>query len=84
MPKSTIPFFFVILFAVLAFGCATTFLIINFVNKEVDKLLYFYILMLPTFAFTLTATGISFYRYFVELKNIEKKTAIPLLEKEVR
>ena len=82
-PYSTIPFFFVILFAILAVSCATAFLIINIVNKEIDKLLYFYLLMLPTFFFTVTATGISFYRYFIELKNIQRVAAIPLLKKEV-
>lgn len=82
-PYSAVPFFFVILLAVLAVSCATAFLIINIVNKEVDKLLYFYMLMLPTFFFTISATGLSFYRYFIELKNIQRVTAIPLLKKEV-
>lgn len=82
-PYSVVPFFFTILLAALAVSCATAFLIINIVNKNVDKLLYFYLLMLPTFFFTVAATGLSFYRYFVELKNIQRVVAIPLLKKEV-
>ena len=83
MPHSTLPFFCVIFFVVIAIALATTYLILNIVNKELDKLFYFYTLMLPTSISTLIATGISFYRYFVELKNIEKMAAIPLLKKEV-
>ena len=83
-PYSTVPFFFVILLAALAVSCATTFLILNIVFKDLDKLLYFYLLMLPTFLFTISATGLSFYRYFIELKNIQRVAAIPLLEKEVK
>lgn len=82
-PYGTIPFFFVILCAVVAFILATIFLVMTFTSKEDDKLLYFFSFMLPTFFFVLLATGISFYRYFVELKNIERVVAIPLLEKEV-
>ena len=83
MPHSTIPFFMVILFVILAISLATTYLILNIVNKDLDKLFYFYTLMLPTSICTIIATAISFYRYFVELKNIEKMAAIPLLKKEV-
>ena len=83
MPHSTLPFFCVIFFVVIAIALATTYLILNIVNKELDKLFYFYTLMLPTSISTLIATAISFYRYFVELKNIEKMAAIPLLKKEV-
>ena len=83
MPSSVIPFFFVILLAIIAVAFATTFLILNIVNKDLDKLLYFFLLMIPTFLATLGATGVSIYRYFSELKNIEKIAAIPLLEKEV-
>ncbi len=82
-PKTVIPFFFVILFIVLAVALATTFLVISIVNKDADRLFYFCVLMLPTFLCTLLATGISFQRYLAELKNIERIAAIPLLEKEV-
>ena len=83
-PRSTVPFFFVILCAIIAVGFATAFLVINIVNKDIDKLYYFYLLMLPTFFFTLLATGLSFYRYINELKNVEKVAATRLLEKEVQ
>lgn len=83
MPHSTLPFFCVIFFVVIAIALATTYLILNIVNKDLDKLFYFYSLMLPTSISTLIATAISFYRYFVELRNIEKMAAIPLLKKEI-
>ena len=83
MPHSTIPFFCVVFFVIAAVALATTYLILNIVNKDIDKLFYFYTLMLPTSLSTLIATAISFYRYFTELKNIEKLAAIPLLKKEV-
>lgn len=83
MPLSTIPFFMVVFFVIVAVTLATTFLILNLVDKELDKLFYFYTLMLPTSISTLVATGISYYRYFVELKNIERVSAIPLLKKEI-
>ena len=83
MPRSTLPFSLVVLFIIIAVSLATTYLILNIVNEELDKLFYFYTLMLPTSISTLIATAISFYRYFVELKNIEKMAAIPLLRKEV-
>ncbi|MCR4880083.1 MAG: hypothetical protein K5906_03915 [Bacilli bacterium] len=82
-PKQAIPFFFVILLIVIAVALATTYLIITITNPDADRLFYFYVLMLPTFFFTLLATGVSFYRYIAELKNIERIAAIPLLEKEI-
>ena len=82
-PHSTVPFFFVVFFVVIAISLATAYLIVNLVNKDIDKMFYFYTLMLPTSIATLIATGISFYRYFNELKNMEKVVAIPLLKKEV-
>ena len=82
-PYGTIPFIFVIFSAAIAIILATLFLIFNFKGEEGDKLTYFFMFMLPAFFFILLATGISFYRYFIELKNMERVVATPLLEKEV-
>ena len=82
-PFSTIPFFFVILFVAIAVALATAYLIINFTMKDANKDVYFFSLMLPTSLFTLLAAGVSFYRYFVELKNVERLASVLLLEKEV-
>ena len=82
-PHSIIPFFFVILFVAIAIACATAYLIINFISKEIDKVPYFFMFMLPTSISTLIATAICFIRYFTELKNIQKIASIPLLKKEV-
>ena len=83
MPYSTIPFFFVILFAIFAIALATAFLIITITNKDADKLFYFFTLMLPTFLCTLIATGLSMCRYFLELKNIQRMADVTLLKKEL-
>lgn len=83
MPRSTIPFFVVIILVIIVIALATAYLIINFTTKGEVKLVYFFSLMMPTSLLTLLATGISFYRYFVELKNVERRAAVLLLEKEV-
>ena len=82
-PYGTIPFVFVIFSAAIAIILATVFLIFNFKGDDGNKLTYFFMFMLPAFFFILLATGISFYRYFTEMKNMERVVAIPLLEKEV-
>lgn len=83
LPMSTPPFILVVISIIFAIGLATTFLLINILNKDIDKLLYFFILMLPAFIFMLLATFISFRRYFATLKNIERYAYIPHLEKKI-
>ena len=83
LPMSTPPFSLVILFIVLALALATSFLVLNIINKEIDKMMYFFILMLPAFIFMLLATFISFRRYFATLKNIERFAYIPTIEKKM-
>ena len=84
MPKSHIPFFFVILVIALAFILATTFLILILVNKDSsDRLVLFFSLMLPAFLCLLTATGLTFLRYYVTLRNLRCLASKALIVKEI-
>lgn len=83
LPLSTPPFFLVILFVVLAIIFATAFLILNIANLDINQMLFFFVLMIPAFIFMLSATFISFRRYFATLKNIERFAYIVTLEKKM-
>jgi len=83
MPKSTIPFFFVVFFLCLAFLLITVFLILFFSMKpNFDTLKFFYILMLPAFISLICGSAISIVRYFRTVNNIKCAANIMLIKKD--
>ena len=84
MIRSFIPFISVIIPLVIALILVTTYLFLNICIKgDFDKLLYFYILMLPGFLMIIVASGISLWRYFSLLHNLKAVAALPLIKKEI-
>lgn len=83
MPKSMVPFFFVIFFIALTIILSTLFLIFSFINKDINtRFIYFLSLMVPSLLSLLMATSITFLRYYVTFKNMRVVASKALIIKE--
>lgn len=80
--KNAVPTIYMIICLAIAFILATTFLILNFTLPNFDKLLYFFILMLPAFLFLLVGTLFSLFKYFNNIHNLDTLSKIMLAKKE--
>lgn len=83
IPRSNIPFIYVILCLIFALLIATTYFVLVFTLKEnFDRLTYFFIMMIPAFILVLGGAILSFKRYFDILHNMQCIASTTLLMKE--
>lgn len=85
-PRFVLPFFILIICAILVVGLATAFLVTYIVfkdNPSYNKYDYFMALMLPAFVLVLVSTGLGIWRYFSIFNNIKIYSSISYIKSEV-